>query len=35
MHPREFWWFFESQIPPDQLIPPDDKWGELYALLED
>lgn len=33
MSPAEWWWFFESKIDPDQLVTPDDKWGELYEWL--
>jgi len=34
MHPREFWWLYESKIPPDKRISADDKWAELYNLLD-
>jgi len=33
MHPTEFWLFYEAKIM--GIETPDDKWGELYALLKD
>lgn len=29
LHPEEFWWLYESKMPP----PPEDRWARLYAQL--
>lgn len=32
MHPNEFWLFYEAKTM--SIETPDDKWGELYDLLQ-
>ena len=33
MHPDEFWWLYEAKIPAEYLVTPEEKWGDLYAML--
>jgi hypothetical protein len=33
MHPQDFWWIYEANLPPDGLVTDADKWQSLYEKL--
>lgn len=35
MSPMEFWWLYDAKRPRSAVEAEQDKWAELYDLLED